>query len=118
MTTRLIICDTCKREGHAPVGGKTCGEQLARLVEERNSDLTIQRHSCLMGCERACNIAIQEDGKIAYVMGQFSPTEDDADAILEYATQYSASETGRVPYREWPEGVKGHFVARIPQVDE
>jgi len=114
MPSRLIICDTCKREGQEIEGGKTCGERLADLVEATESKLRIERHSCLMGCERACNIAIQEDGKIAYVIGRFDPTKDAAEAILEFASKYQASETGRVPYREWPEGIKGHFVARIP----
>ena len=114
MAARLIICDTCKREGHEPVDGKTCGEQLAELIESKNPEIEIERHSCLMGCERACNIALQEDGKISYVLGRFEPNLADADGIIQYALMYQNSDNGRVPYKEWPQPVKGHFVARIP----
>ncbi|MEM9715752.1 MAG: DUF1636 domain-containing protein [Pseudomonadota bacterium] len=117
MGTRLIICDTCNRDGCEPVNGKKCGEQLADKVEARAEAIKVERHSCLMGCNRACNIALQEDGKISYVLGQFEPTDDAAEAILEYAMKYQASETGRVPYKEWPEGIKGHLTARIPPAE-
>ena len=33
---------------------------------------------------------------------------------MEYAVAYAASEEGVVPYRQWPEGVKGHFIVRVP----
>ena len=114
MTSRLIICDTCKREGHQPLDGKTCGEQLADLILAKQPNLTVEKHSCLMGCERACNIALQEDGKLSYVLGTFDPTEEAADGIIEYALMYQDAENGRVPYKQWPQAVKGHFVARIP----
>jgi predicted metal-binding protein len=44
----------------------------------------------------------------------FKPSEASAEAIVEYAELHAASETGRVPFKQWPQGVKGHFVARIP----
>lgn len=116
-----MICDTCKRGDALPVDGKTCGEALANLIEAQASRslhaIKIERHSCLMGCDRACNIALQQDGKLTYVLGNFNPSNNDATAIIDYAEMYAASETGRVPYREWPEGIKGHFVARIPPAE-
>lgn len=117
MTARLIICETCSRDGFAPVNGKKCGEQLADLVKERASGITVETYACLMGCDRACNIALQEEGKIGYVLGKFDPEPEAAEAILEYADKYQNSETGRVPYREWPEAIKGHFEARIPPAE-
>ena len=117
MSTRLLICDTCKRAGDEISLNKTSGERLADLVEGLETDVSIERHSCLMGCERACNIALSAPGKLTYVLGNFEPNAQDATAIAEYAALYSASENGRVPYREWPEGVKGHFIARIPPQD-
>ena len=114
MAARLIICDTCKREGIAPLDGKTCGEQLADLVENLDTQIEVVRHSCLMGCDRACNIALQQEGKLTYVLGQFDPSVEAAQGIIDYALLYQASEEGRVPYKQWPQEVKGHFVARIP----
>ena len=69
-----------------------------------------------MGCERHCNTAITAPGKLTYVLGMFTPTDASAEAVVEYAEAHAASETGRVPFKQWPQGVKGHFVARIPPI--
>jgi len=115
MTTWITICDTCKRpDWDAASGQPTDGERLADLVEASvsNPDVRTRRVSCTMGCERACNIIVQSAGKIGYSLGKFEATETDAQAIAQYAGQHAASETGQVPFREWPQGVKGHFVSR------
>lgn len=116
MASWITICDTCKREGWDPaLQPLTDGERLAALVEAAaapESDLSTRRVSCTMGCERACNVVIQARGKIGYSLGRFEPTPEDAAAIVAWARLHAASETGQVPYRTWPEGVKGHFVSR------
>lgn len=115
MTTWITICDTCKRPGWEETGmERTDGEVLAALIEARVDGATVKtrRVSCTMGCERACNIIVQGAGKIGYSIGTFEATEEAAEAIVGYASLHSASETGQVPYREWPQGVKGHFVSR------
>ena len=116
MTTWITICDTCKRaDWDAASGEPTDGETLAGLVETAATNansVRTRRASCTMGCDRACNITVQAQGKINYSLGTFEATADDAEAIVEYATKHAASETGQVPYREWPQGVKGHFVSR------
>lgn len=115
--TTIIVCDTCDysllKKLH---DGKTGGEILAEHVERIVTDtaITVRRQSCLMGCERHCNIAIQGDGKLTYVLGRFDPTADSAEAVVEYAQRHAESESGQVPFKQWPQGVKGHFVARIP----
>ncbi len=122
MTTWITICDTCKREGwDAASGAPTDGEALAALVEaaaEDSNDVRTRRVSCTMGCDRACNITVQAAGKINYSLGTFEPTAQDAEAIVDYAAKHAASETGQVPYREWPQGVKGHFVSRHQPLPE
>ena len=72
---------------------------------------------CLMGCEHGCNVAISADGKLAYVLGSFEPDADAATALVEYAAGHAKSESGVVPFKQWPQGVKGHFVARIPPLE-
>lgn len=118
MTTTITICDTCKLEGwDAQTHAQTDGERLASEVEaaaQGVETVTTRRHSCLMGCSHGCNIAIQSEGKLTYVMGRFEPGTDAADGIVEYASKHAASEMGQVPFREWPQAVKGHFVSRIP----
>ncbi|MCG6902713.1 MAG: DUF1636 domain-containing protein [Rhodobacter sp.] len=116
MTTWITICDTCKREGWDSTGmDKTDGEQLAALVEARvngSGALRTRRVSCLMGCTHGCNVAIQAADKLSYTLGNFTPDAESAHAIVDYATAHAASDSGQVPYRQWPQGVKGHFVTR------
>ena len=93
---------------------RTDGEVLAELIEAAAVGLPVatRRVSCTMGCERACNIIVQGAGKIGYSLGKFEPMAADARAIVDYAAMHAASATGQVPFREWPLGVKGHFVSR------
>ena len=121
--TWITICDTCKREGWDPEAQSvTHGEALAELVEAAaalsDAPVRTRRVSCLMGCSHGCNVAVQAPGKLNYTLGRFEPAPEAAEAILDYATKHAASETGQVPYREWPEGVKGHFVTRHPPLPE
>ncbi len=109
MTTWITICDTCKRTGWEDTRmEKTDGEALAELVEAAANgadDVKTRRVSCTMGCARACNITVQSSGKINYSLGTFEATAEHAEAIVEYAGKHAASETGQVPFREWPQGV-------------
>lgn len=121
MTSWITICDTCKRDDWADRAvEKTDGETLAELVEAAadGTDVRTRRVSCLMGCTHGCNIAIQANGKLNYTLGRFTPDQDAAQAIVDYAVMHAQSDTGRVPFREWPVGVKGHFVTRHPPLPD
>ena len=99
---------------------QTDGEVLAQLIETAaaGSALATRRVSCTMGCERACNIIVQAAGKIGYSLGKFEAKPEDAAAIVAYAAMHAASASGQVPFRDWPLGVKGHFVSRhVPLPD-
>ncbi len=122
-TTWITICDTCKREDWDPaVQSVTDGEALAELVEAAaalvRGPVRTRRVSCLMGCTHGCNVAVQAPGKLNYTLGRFDPDPEAAEAIVDYAVKHAESETGQVPYREWPQGVKGHFVTRHPPLPE
>ncbi|MAC59011.1 MAG: metal-binding protein, partial [Novosphingobium sp.] len=69
---------------------------------------------CLFACKRHCVIHIRAPGKVAYVLGDFTPDREAARAILKYATHHAVSEEGAVRYAQWPDGVKGHFITRTP----
>lgn len=116
MASWITVCDTCKRPGWEPGSDETTdGTKLALLVEAAAGGeprVRTRRVSCTMGCERACNIIVQGRNKIGYSLGQFEPTAEAAEAIVAWAALHSESETGQVPYRQWPQGVKGHFVSR------
>lgn len=118
MTTWITICDTCKQEGwDAGDMAQTDGEVLAELIETAASGIEAvktRRVSCLMGCKNACNVAIQGEGKLNYTLGTFTPSREAAEGIVAYAAAHAESDTGQVPYRTWPQAVKGHFVTRHP----
>jgi len=122
VTTTITICDTCKREDWIARGVDTTdGAALAAQIEAAATGVAgvrTRRHSCLMGCGKGCNLAFQGKDKITYVMGGFDPATDNAADIVEYARLHSLSETGQVPFKQWPQGVKGHFVSRLPVLDE
>jgi predicted metal-binding protein len=118
MTTWLTICDTCKRDGWRP-DSPTDGARLATLIESRDpGPVRVRRHSCLMGCTHGCNVAVQAAGKLCYTIGRFAPTDEAAVAILDWARLHAESDSGQVPYRLWPEAIKGHFVTRHPPLPD
>ncbi|WP_159965664.1 DUF1636 family protein [Profundibacterium mesophilum] len=122
MSTWITICDTCRREGRPEdEAGPRDGARLAELVEAaagasrmQGEDLRTRRVSCLMGCTHGCNVAVQADGKLSYTLGRFEARTQDAEAIVAYAALHARSDAGQVPYRTWPQGVKGHFITRHP----
>lgn len=118
MTTWITVCDTCKRDDIAPaLGDQTHGEAFAALIEaeaDSETDVKVRRVSCLMGCKHGCNVAIQAPGKLAYTLGDFGPDQDSAAGVVAYAAAHAESETGQVPFRTWPQAIKGHFVTRHP----
>lgn len=120
--TTITVCTTCRQpalrddRSIAP-----CGEALLAAVEAAALDapgVKVRGTACLMGCEHGCNVAISAPGKLTYVLGSFVPGTDSAAALVDYAARHATSETGAVPYRQWPQGVKGHFTARIPPIGD
>ena len=122
MTTWITICDTCKRDGWAESGAElTDGEVLADQIEQAANglkDVRTRRVSCLMGCKHGCNVDVQANGKLNYTLGDFTADTDAAQGIVDYALMHANSDNGRVPFREWPIAIKGHFVTRHPPLPE
>jgi predicted metal-binding protein len=71
-----------------------------------------------MACTRHCTVHLRAAGKINYVIGDFEPTADSAATLLDYIAKYQLSATGQVPYNTWPQGIKGHFIARTPPFED
>ena len=121
MTTWITICDTCKRDDwDESTHDTTHGEDLAALVEKaaEGAPVKTRRVSCLMGCKHGCNVAIQAPGKLAYTLGRFEPHAEAAEGIVAYAAMHADSASGQVPFREWPQAIKGHFVTRHPPLPD
>ena len=118
----VVACNTCRHSADAreDEGGMRGG---ARLVESlrtvkasdaRYDTVAVQEMPCLFACTEFCTVHLRAPDKVGYVLGRFTPDEDAARAILDYAVHYAASEHGRVPFSQWPQGVKGHFITRSP----
>jgi predicted metal-binding protein len=124
MTTTLLLCETCGQDAATPSAvrkGELFAAEVEGLLQEQLAagapPLSIKRTRCLMACQRHCTAALQAPGKIAYVLGGFAPEREAAEALLDYSRQYQQSDSGQVPFRSWPAGIKGKFVARIPPLD-
>lgn len=119
--TTITVCTTCRQP--ALRDDKTrapCGEAMLEEVSAAAASVpgvSVRGTACLMGCEHGCNVAISAAGKLTYVLGAFAPGGEAAEALVEYAAKHAASASGTVPFREWPQGVKGHFTARVPPLD-
>lgn len=118
----VVACNTCRfsadaREDSAGVRGGTRLVSALRAVQSsdpRYAAVDVQEMPCLFACSEHCTVHIRAPGKVGYVLGRFTPDDESAQAILDYALSHAASEEGRVPFREWPQGVKGHFIVRVP----
>ena len=118
----MVACSTCRRDADRRTddaglsGGALLAEALRheQAADPRFADIAVQDMPCLFACGDFCTVHLRAPGKIGYVLGRFTPDAEAARAILEYAAYYADSEIGQVPYRDWPEGVKGHFLTRTP----
>lgn len=118
----LIVCSTCRhsaeaREDEAGVrGGARFAEALraAAADDARVAALAVEEMPCLFNCAQHCSVHLRAPDKIGYVLGRFEPTAEAAKAVIDYVAAYLDSAEGVVPYRQWPEGVKGHFIVRTP----
>ncbi|WP_267392888.1 MULTISPECIES: DUF1636 domain-containing protein [unclassified Sphingomonas] len=118
----VVACNTCRLSADArdDAEGRRGGARLvAALREVQASDpayaaVAVQEMPCLFACADFCTVHLRAPDKVGYVMGRFAPDEESARAILDYAVLYAGSEMGQVPFKQWPAGVKGHFITRTP----
>jgi predicted metal-binding protein len=119
----LVFCTTCRFSRESAVGpdGRTGGElliaEVERLLRARGrGDIAVERQACLWSCVRHCNVFFRDDQRFSYLAGDFRPEPAAAAAILDWFDLHGRSETGQVPFREWPSAMRGHFIARFPPV--
>ncbi|EQB07005.1 metal-binding protein [Sphingobium quisquiliarum P25] len=118
----VVVCSTCRlsagqREDGAGRRGGALLAQALRSIQASDSSyaaVEVQEMPCLFACQRHCTVHLRAPGKVGYVLGDFTPDEEAARAILDYAIRHAASDEGVVRYADWPQGVKGHFIVRTP----
>ena len=86
------------------------------LREKQRHDVVIDRQSCLWSCLKHCNVFFQDSERYTYLAGGFTPARETAEAILAWFDLHGASVTGEVPFKAWPQAMRGHFIARFPPV--
>lgn len=118
----VVACNTCRysadqREDDLGLRGGARLVDALRAVkarDDRYAAIAVQEMPCLFACTEHCTVHLRAPNKVGYVLGRFTPDHQAATAILDYALHYAASEHGRVPFKQWPQGVKGHFLTRTP----
>ena len=84
------------------------------LAEQGRSDVRVQSQACLWNCTRPCSVVMRDDERFSYVTGGNVPTKAQAEAILQWFDAHGQTETGEVPFKQWPQAMRGHFIARMP----
>ncbi len=118
----IVMCTTCRYSAAEKTGpdGRSGGETLIahmrEAVAERGGSPAIQTQACLWNCKRHCSVVLQDDRRFTYFTGDHEPSRAQADAILDWFEAHGETVTGEVPFRQWPDRMRGHFIARIPPV--
>ena len=113
----LIACATCggaDRDEHGQTRGERLLRQLDASVTEADTSVTLSSVRCLWACKRSCAVHLRSPGRAGYVLVELTPTAETARALLDYAALYGESVDGGVPFKQWPQPLRGHFMCRIP----
>jgi predicted metal-binding protein len=119
----LVLCNTCKFPDGRKLGedGRTGGQTLIAelrglLADLGRLDVNVVEQTCLWNCTQSCSVAISDTERFSYITGKHVATRAQAEAILQWFDAHGETVTGEVPFRQWPDAMRGHFIARIPPV--
>ena len=118
----LIACETCgsiERETHGSTRGERLLAQLRATAAEHEPafELKLSSVRCLWACSRSCAVHVRSRGRHGYVLCELEPTEACARALLDYAALYAQTADGAVPFKTWPQALRGHFLCRLPAAE-
>lgn len=122
-TTILYVCVTCR--GTPPVafdapaalrpGARLLAEVEQQLAASGHKEIDVVPANCLSNCPRGCSAAVSGSGKWTYVIGDLDPDRHAGD-IVDFARLHQAHEQGVPEWRDRPEHVRKHTIARVPPV--
>ncbi len=119
--TQIYICKTCKPEGFTGEDGDRPGNLLAKELvaaaraKGLNVDVEMKAVDCLSVCTRPCTVTFSAEGKFTYIVGDLEPGRD-VDDLLAFSELYGAATDGITTWRERPECVRKHTIARVPPI--
>ena len=118
-TTYIYVCRTCRPEGFTGPDEDRPGAKFSRSLVARaqarnlNGRVVVKGVECLSVCKRPCTAAVVGTAKFAYVIGDMEDG-DHADDLINFALLYADSDDGITKWRDRPEVVRKHTVARVP----
>jgi predicted metal-binding protein len=118
----IVLCTTCRYSLAEKTGpdGRTGGETLighmCEAVLARGAQVAVQTQACLWNCKRHCSVILRDEDRFSYFTGDHEPSREQAEALLDWFEAHGLTDTGEVPFRQWPARMRGHFIARIPPV--
>ncbi|MCU0565703.1 MAG: DUF1636 domain-containing protein [Oculatellaceae cyanobacterium Prado106] len=118
----LFVCQSChhsseERSNDQTADGACLLEQLNTLRAEQlqPEDFEIQPVGCLWTCDRPCAVAFSAPHKPTYLLTTL-PMDETAPALLEFSKRYLDSNTGDIPWKQFPEALQSVSIAKIPAV--
>jgi predicted metal-binding protein len=120
--TGLVVCSTCRvsKDARTDQAGRHGGALFAEAVASAlpghpcRNQIQLETMPCLFACSSHCTAYLRSAGRMGYILGRFTPSPPDATALLDYVARYLDTPDGVVAYKHWPEGIKGHFLVRVP----
>lgn len=105
----LLICSTCNG---------TLGVENARgeLASKLPSGFVIHTVDCMAGCDRPTTVGFQAVGKAQYLFGDIQ-TEQDLEALAEFALQYQNSADGWTNATDRPWALFTKTISRMPRIE-
>jgi predicted metal-binding protein len=119
----LVLCNSCRFPDGRKFAedGRTGGQTLIAalndvLATQGRTDVDVVEQTCLWNCTQSCSVVVRDSQRFSYITGKHEATHHQAEAILQWFDAHGQSDTGEVPFRQWPDAMRGHFIARIPPV--
>lgn len=110
----LLACESCGGSDRDDRGLTRGQRLLEQLRAQPSTGVRIAGTRCLWNCQRSCSLHVRSAGRVGYVLGDLQPSEEMARALLDWTALYAASSDGAVPFKTWPQLMRGHFLCRIP----
>lgn len=131
--TEIVVCTTCRpagipREQTAP--GQLLFDAVQAVLHGHAADadgegaaapapyprLKLRGLACMSGCDRACTVALQAQGKFTYYFGDLSADAETAAQLVTCAQLHRDSGDGTLLRNARPERLRSGILARLPPV--